>query len=67
MSEINQEDLEHGSDHPIAEREYEIPEHILFEMHLKQLAEKFRKSAALAEQYVKEQEQIWGPANENNK
>lgn len=61
------EALEHNEDHPVTQEEYEIPEHILFEMHLKQLAEKFRKSALLAEHYVKQQEEIWGTADENNK
>jgi hypothetical protein len=62
MSEVNQEDLEHGQDHPTTT---EIPE--FDEMWIKSLYEKLNKSASLTDQWLKEQDIIWGTSNENNK
>jgi len=54
------EALEHNEDHPVTQEEFEIPEHELMAMHLKQLQDKFRRSQALFENYMAEYDKIWG-------
>jgi hypothetical protein len=62
MNEINQEDLEHGQDHPITT---EIPE---FEPEwVKKLYEKLNKSAEITNKWIQDQNSLWDIANENNK
>jgi hypothetical protein len=62
MSEANQEDLEHGQDHPTTT---EIPE--FDEMWIKSLYDKMRRSQEITQKYIQEQNNLWGAINENNK
>jgi len=62
MNEVNQDDLEHGQDHPATT---EIPE--FDEIWIKNLYEKLNKSASLTDQSLKEQNRIWGAGDENHK
>jgi len=62
MSDINQDDLEHGIDHPTTT---EIPE---FEPEwVKKLYEKLNKSASITNQWIEEQNKLWGVFDENHK
>lgn len=59
MEEINQEDLEHGEDHPVTT---EIPE--FDEEWIKKLYQKLHKSAVTTERYIQQQSELWGIADE---
>jgi len=60
LQEELEEALEHDADHPVNKEEYEIPEDVLLGMHLKQLQDKFRRSQVAFENYMAEQDKIWG-------